>query len=83
VYALSFKMELIKYAVCVSNLADVKVVLEEADVTRDSAPNITEEQKEQSISTEVGETSQKTKKKKKRKLNGTGDSTSSECLMLL
>jgi len=71
-------MELMKYAVCVSYLAEVK-----ADVTRDSAPNITEEQKEQSISTEGGETSQKTKKKKKRKLNGTGDSTSSECLMLL
>lgn len=58
-------------------------MLEEADVTSDSAPKITEEQKQQSISTEGGETSQKTKKKKKRKLNGTGDSTSSECLMLL
>ncbi|CAM4601506.1 unnamed protein product [Leuciscus chuanchicus] len=56
---------------------EVKVVLEEADVTSDSAPKITEEQKQQSISTEGGETSQKTKKKKKRKLNGTGDSTSS------
>lgn len=76
-------MELMKCAVCVSYLAEVKVVLEETDVTSDSAPKITEEQKQQSISTEGAETSQKTKKKKKRKLNGTGDSTSSECLMLL
>lgn len=71
-----------KCVVCVSYLAEVKVVLEEADVTSESAPKVTENQ-QQSVSTEGGETSQKIKKKKKRKLDGTEDSTSSECLILL
>lgn len=79
---LSFEMKLMKCVVCVCYLAEVKVVLEEADVTSDSAPKVTEEQ-QQGVSTDSGETSQKIKKKKKRKLDGTGDSTASECLVLL
>lgn len=69
-----------KFTVCVFDLADVKAGLEESEVTSDS-PNVSKEQ-QQSISAEENETSQKIKKKKKkRKLDGAGDSASSEYLM--
>lgn len=40
----SFISELMKCAACVCDLAEVKAVLEESEVTGDSAPNLTEEQ---------------------------------------
>lgn len=73
--ALFFISELMKCSTCVSDLAELKIVLDESD----SAPNVSEEQQQSN------ETSQEIKKKKKnkRKLHGAGDAASSEYLIVL